>query len=149
MIQSNKEVIYVKTKAYLAIFMSHLTALIVLFTPIIRVTEFKMDILGQKIENSYYVNIVDFVNIEKYSLTSFIMMALALGQSVGLLNALYGLFKKRYSHISINLTFVCSFLVAALGALHLYSKSYILFIVCASAFFIISFCSVKLIKAEK
>ena len=42
-----------KTKAYLAIFMSHLTALIVLFTPIIRVTEFKMDILGQKIENSY------------------------------------------------------------------------------------------------
>ena len=66
MVQSNKEVIYVKTKAYLAIFMSHLTALIVLFTPIIRVTEFKMDILGQKIENSYYVNIVDFVNIEKY-----------------------------------------------------------------------------------
>ncbi len=149
MVQSNKEVISVKNKAYIAVFLSHLTVIAVLFTPIIRATEIKMDILGQKIENSYYVNIVDFLKDERYSLTSVLMLILTLGQLVGIANALYGLLKKGYSHTSISITFACSFLVALLGALHLYSKSYALFIICAIAFFVISFCSVKLIKAEE
>ena len=138
-----------KNKAYIAIFLSHLTALVVLFTPIIRVTEIKMDLIGQKLENSYYVNIVDFMRIEKYSLTSVLMLLMAVGQLVGLINAVYGIFKRGYSHTSINLTFVCSFVVAVMGALHLYSRSFALFSICAVAFFIISFCSVKLIKAEE
>ena len=149
MLQSNKEVISVKNKAYIAVLLSHLTVVSVLFTPIIRVTEIKMDILGQKIENSYFVNIIDYFKDERYSLTSVLMLLLTLGQLVGLANAIYGLCKKGYSHTSISVTFACSFLVALLGALHLYSKSYALFIICAVAFFVISFCSVKLIKAEK
>ena len=138
-----------KNKAYISVLLSHLTVIVVLLTPIIRVTEIKMDILGQKIENSYYVNIIDYFKDERYSLTSVLMMLLTLGQLVGLANAIYGLCKKRYSHTSISVTFACSFLVALLGAIHLYSKSYALFIICAAAFFVISFCSVKLIKAEK
>lgn len=138
-----------KNKSYIAVLLSHLTVIVVLFTPIIRATEIKMDILGQKIENSYYVNIIDFLKDERYSLSSVLMLILTLGQLVGLANAIYGLFKKGYSHTSISITFSCSFLVALLGALHLYSKSYALFIICAVAFFVISFCSVKLIKAEE
>lgn len=149
MVKSNKEVIGLKNKAYMAIFLSHLMVLIVLFTPIIRVTEIKMDLIGQKLENSYFVNIIDFVRVERYSLTSVLMLILSIGQMVGLVNAIYGLFKKGYSHTSINLTFACSFVVALLGALHLYSKSYALFFICAASFFVISFCSVKLIKAEE
>ena len=149
MLQSNKGVIWVKNKAYISVLLSHLVVLVVLFTPIIRVMEIKMDMLGQKIENSFFVNIIDYLKGERYSLTSVFMMLLTLGQLLGIANALYGLFKKGYSHTSISITFACSFLVALLGALQLYSKSYALFIICAVAFFVISFCSVKLIKAEK
>lgn len=138
-----------KNKAYLAVLLSHLTTLVVLFMPIIRVAEIKMDIEGQRFENGFFVNIVEFINIEKYSLTAVLMLIFAVGQLVGIINALYGLFKKGYSHTSINITFSCSFVVALLGALHLYSKSYALFAICATAFLVISFCSVKLIRSEK
>lgn len=138
-----------KTKAYLAILLSHLTAIVVLFTPVIRVTEIKMNILGQKIENSYFVNIVDFMKAERSKLTTVLMLVLAIMQLVGLLNAIYGLIRKEYSHTSINLTFASGFTIALLGAVHLYSKSYALFIVCAIAFFVVAFCSGKLIKSEK
>ncbi len=137
-----------KNKAYIAVLLSHLTAFVVLFTPIIRVTEIKMDVVGQRLENSYFVNIIDYIKMEKSSLPAIIMVILALGQLVGIGNSIYGLVKKGYSHISINLTFACGFLVALLGAVQLYSKSYALFSVCAVAFFVVSFCSVKLIKAE-
>jgi len=148
MLQSNKEVIYLKNKAYIAVLLSHLTAFVVLFTPIIRVTEIKMDVVGQRLENSYFVNIIDYIKMEKSSLPAIIMVTLALGQLVGIGNSIYGVVKKEYSHISISLTFACGFLVALLGAVQLYSKSYALFSVCAVAFFVVSFCSVKLIKAE-
>lgn len=137
-----------KNKAYIAVLLSHLTAFVVLFTPIIRVTEIKMDVVGQRLESSHFVNIIDFLKTEKSSLTALLMVVLALGQIFGIGNAIYGLVKKGYSHISINLTFACGFLVALLGAVHLYSKSYALFSICAVAFFVVSFCSVKLIKAE-
>ena len=148
MLQSNKEVICLKNKAYIAVLVSHLTAFVVLFTPIIRVTEIKMDIVGQRMENSYFVNIIDYIKTEKSSLPALIMAVLALGQLLGIGNAIYGLVKKGYSHMSINITFACAFLVALLGAVHLYSKSYALFSICAIAFFVVSFCSVKLIRAE-
>ena len=137
-----------KNKAYIAVLLSHLTAFVVLFTPIIRVTEIKMDVVGQRLESGHFVNIIDFLKTEKSSLTALLMVVLALGQIFGIGNAIYGLVKKGYSHISINLTFACGFLVALLGAVHLYSKSYALFSVCAVAFFVVSFCSVKLIRAE-
>jgi len=137
-----------KNKAYIAVLLSHLTAFVVLFTPIIRVTEIKMDVVGQRLENSYFVNIIDYIKMEKSSLPAIIMVTLALGQLVGIGNSIYGVVKKEYSHISISLTFACGFLVALLGAVQLYSKSYALFSVCAVAFFVVSFCSVKLIKAE-
>ena len=137
-----------KNKAYTAVLLSHLTAFIVLFTPIIRVTEIKMDTVGQRLENSYFVNIIDFLKTEKSSLTAILMVLLAFGQLIGIINAIYGIAKKEYSHMSINITFACSFMVALLGAVHLYSKSYALFSICAVAFFVVSYCSVKLIKAE-
>lgn len=138
-----------KNKAYFTILLSHITVIIVLFTPIIRVTEIKMNSVGQKIENSFFVNIVDFMGVGKSKLTAVLVLVLACVQLIGLINAVYGLIKKGYSHTSINLTFACAFSVALLGAVHLYSKSYAFFTVCATAFFIGSYCSVKLIKAEE
>lgn len=138
-----------KSKAYFTILLSHITLCIVLFTPIIRVVEIKMNSIGQKIENSFFANIVNFVRLEKSSLTAILTVVLALIQLAGVINAFYGLVKKGYSHTSINLTFVCGFAAAILGAVHLYSKSYALFAICAIAFFAVSFCSVKLIKAEE
>ena len=149
MLQSNKEVIILKFKAYLGILLSHLTVLIVLFTPIIRMSEIIIDVSGEKVTNVYSVNLVDFIKGQGDTTTTFIMIVLTAGHIVGIANAVFGLVKKGHNHISINLTFVCSFASALMGALLLYSRSYVLFSVCAVSFVMISFCSIKLIKAEQ
>ncbi len=137
-----------KFKAYLGILLSHLTVLIVLFTPIIRLNEIKIVNSGEKVSDIYYANLVEFIDNQGVSLTSFVMIFLTIGHILGIGNAIFGLIKKEHNHISINLTFVCSFASALMGALLLYSKSYALFAICAVSFFFISFCSIKLIKAE-
>ena len=142
------EVIEVKFKSYLGIFLSHLSVLVVLFTPVIRLSEIVIDSAGEKVTNIYYVNLVDFISTQGYSLTTFIMLILTAVHLFGLCNALFGMIKKKHNHFSVNATFVCSFASALMGALLLYSKSYALFFVCASSFLIISFCSIKLIKSE-
>lgn len=138
-----------KNKAYFTILLAHLTVIIVLFTPIIRITEIKMNSIGQKIENSFFVNIVGFMKAGKSKLTVTLVVILAIIQLFALSNAVYGLFRKRFSHTSINLTFAGVFALALLGAVQLYSKSYALFTICAVAFFVGSYCSIKLIKAEE
>lgn len=143
-----KEVIFLKVKAYIGILLSHLSVLIVLFTPIIRLSEIKIDSAGEKVTDIFYVNLVDFLKSQGHTLTTVIMIVLTLGHVFGLGNAIFGLVKKEQSHFSVNATFVCSFASALMGALLLYSNSYALFFICAASFLIISFCSIKLIKAE-
>ena len=138
-----------KRKLYVATLLAHLSVLFSLLAPIIRVNEVRMTLGGEKVVNSYYVNIIKFVRDDIYSATTIFMMALTVVHLWGIANALVGIVKREYSHLSINITFICGFASALMGALHLYSRSYALFAICALSFFIISFCSVKLIKSEE
>ena len=138
-----------KFKAYLGILLSHLTVLTVLFTPIIRMSEIVIDVSGEKVTNIYFVNLIDFIRGQGDSTTSVIMVALTAGHVLGIANAVFGLIKKEHNHIVINSAFALSFSSALMGALLLYSKSYALFFLCAVSFLVISFCSIKLIKAEQ
>lgn len=137
-----------KKKLYVTTLVAHLLVLLSLLTPIIRITEIRMNISGEKVINSYYVNIIKFVQDDIYSFTSLFMMVLILVHVIGIINAIVGVVKKRYSHLSINITIICGFASALMGALHLYSRSYTLFVICAVSFFAIAFCSIKLIKSE-
>ena len=129
-----------RLKAYLVILSAHMTVLTALVTPIIR-TSFDE-------ASSEYMNIFQFAEININSLSTFLMLFLTLVHIAGVGNSLYGIFKRSYSHISINMTFICGLASALMGALQLYSKSYALFSICAITFFVISFCSIKLIKSE-
>jgi hypothetical protein len=76
MLKSNKEVISLKIKAYVAILCSHLTVLTALCTPIIRVAEVKMAAVGQAETDSYYLNIFDFARVNLNSFSTFLMLFL-------------------------------------------------------------------------
>jgi hypothetical protein len=76
------------------------------------------------------------------------MLFLTFVHVVGIVNAVAGVARERFSHFSINLTIICGFASALMGALHLYSKSYTLFAICAFSFLAIAVCSIKLVKME-
>ena len=149
MVKSNKEVISLKIKAYVAILCAHLTVLTALCIPIIRVAEVKMTAVGQTETDSYYLNIFDFARVNLNSFSTFLMLFLTVVHLFGVVNAFYGLFKKSYSHLSINLTFIFGLASAFMGALQLYSRSYALFFICADTLILIYICSIKLIKSEE
>ena len=138
-----------KKKLYIATLVSHMAVLIALFIPVICMTETRMNIWGEKETFSYFVNVIQFLKDDIYSISSIQTMFLILVHICGIINAIVGLVREEYSHFSINVTIICGFASALLGALHLYSKSYALFAICAISFFAISFCSIKLVKLEK
>ena len=138
-----------KNKLYITTLFSHLAVLLTLLAPVIRMTETRMNLLGEKESFSYYVNVMEFLRGDIYSISSIQTIILILVHILGIANAIAGIARKEYSHLSINCTIICGFASALMGALHLYSKSYVLFAVCAISFFAISFCSIKLVKSEK
>ncbi|MBQ7225094.1 MAG: hypothetical protein IJX02_00660 [Clostridia bacterium] len=137
-----------KLKSYIAALVSHLVVLIALVTPIIRASDTRTSLTGNTESSSSYLNIFQFIQTDLYSFTSVLMLILVFIHFLGISNAIYGIVKKKYSHWSINLTFLFGFASALMGALHLYSGSYALFSICAASFLVISFCSIKLIKSE-
>ena len=138
-----------KNKAYITIIVSNLIVLLALFLPLIHVTEIRMDITGAKIAESYFINIIEYVSHDVYNFNMIVMIILAGLNAVGVVNGIYGIVKKEFVHASINLSFFTGFASAIAGALHLYSQSYIFFIICAASFIAITFCSLKLNKTEE
>ena len=137
-----------KIKAYIAIILSNLMVLLALFFPLIHVTEIRMDITGEKIAESFYINIIDYVQHDVYNFTMIVMIILACFNFLGVINGIYGLVCKKLKHASINLALFTGFASGIAGALHLYSKSYVFFIICAASFIMITLCSFKLNKSE-
>lgn len=137
-----------KRKIYIINLISHMAVLLALLTPVIRITEIRMSLSGEKETFSHYVNIIQFVKDDIYSFTSIYMLFLTFVHVVGIVNAVAGVARERFSHLSINLTIICGFASALMGALHLYSKSYTLFAICALSFLAIAVCSIKLVKME-
>ena len=137
-----------KRKIYIINFVSHMAVLLALLTPVIRITEIRMSLSGEKEDFSHYVSIIQFIKDDIYSFTSIYMLFLTLVHIVGIVNAVIGIVKEQFSHFSINVTIICGFASALMGALHLYSKSYVLFTVCALSFLAIAVCSIKLVKME-
>ncbi len=138
-----------KNKAYIAIILSNLIVLLALFLPLIHVSEIRMDITGEKIAETYYVNIIEYVQHDVYNFTMIVMIILAGFNVLGAINGVYGLVKKGCSRASINLAFFTGFASAIAGALQLYSKSYTFFAICAISFIVITLSSLRLNKLEE
>ena len=103
---------------------------------------------GEKIAESFYINIIDYVQHDVYNFAMIVMIILAGFNLLGVINGIYGLVCKNLKHASINLALFTGFASGIAGALHLYSKSYVFFIICAASFIMITLCSFKLNKSE-
>lgn len=137
-----------KNRFFIGILLSHLAVIVSLLTPIIRVDEERLGISGNGITDVRYFNIIDYMTKDIHRLTGVLMIILAVFHILAILNALYGLFFKGYHHASIKYTFVLAFASATMGALQLYSQSYVFFAICAVSFLLVSFCSIRLMKLE-
>ena len=137
-----------KIKYYITALCSHITVLCALLAPVIRVTETKMTSISDKTVTSSYLNVFEFLQVNLNSLSSAIMIILMVLHVTGVVNAIVGIVKKGYVNTCVSLTFICGLASAFMGALQLYSGSYVLFLICASSFMLISFCSIRLIKIE-
>lgn len=137
-----------KNKYYITALCSHITVLCALLMPVIRVTETKMTSISDKTVTSSYLNVFEFLQVNLNSLSSAIMIILMAAHVAGIANAIVGTLKKGYVNTCVSLTFACGLASAFMGALQLYSGSYILFSICAISFVLIAFCSLRLIKIE-
>ncbi len=137
-----------KNKVYIAVLLSHLIVLLSLFAPIIRVNLGEMKVEGESLLDSYYTNIVESVLNNAYGITTILMLVLTVFHLCGIANAIYGLIRKGYRNRTINVTVALSFTSGLMGALQLYSKSYLLFFICAASFVVLSVCAMLLVRAE-
>lgn len=137
-----------KNKVYIAVLLSHLIVLLALFAPIIRVNLGEMKVEGESLLDSYYANIIESVQNNAHGVTTILMLVLVFFHLCGIANAIYGLVRKGYRHKTINITVALGFTSGLMGALQLYSKSYLLFFICASSFMVLSVCSMLLVRTE-
>lgn len=136
-------------KYYLIIAISHLAVVVSMLFPLINVNELRLGVAGAQKAEPYYMNIISFLQNEIYPITG-ILMLIFVGISIfGFILALYGFISKKLKSFSVKLSFIAGFGSASLGALLLYSKSTMLFIICALSFVIISFCAIKLVRLEE
>ncbi|MBO5287081.1 MAG: hypothetical protein J6B34_03045 [Clostridia bacterium] len=137
-----------KNKLHIGILASHLVVVISLFTPIFRVDETRMGISGNHLTDVHYLNIMQYISNDVHTLTAILMVILSILHLIGIVNGIYGLLFKGYHHGAIKNAFVFGFASATMGALQLYSQSYVFFVICAISFCVISICSIRLMKLE-
>ena len=137
-----------KIRAHIAIIVSHLAVLVSLFTPIIRVNDVRMSISGEKLSDGSYIDVIQLINSDTHRVITMLTVILMALHLFGIVVSIYGLIKKGYNHLVINLTFLTSFSSGLMGALHLYLGSYIMFSVCAASFVIMAVYSILLVRKE-
>ncbi len=131
------------------ILLSHLVMVGSLFAPLIRVSENRLNNTGITLIDTNYINIFQYVYNDIYTVTAVFMIILALISIVGIVFSIIGITKDELSTRIVKISFACCFSPAAMGALQMYSKSYILFLICAISFFVSAICTIRLMKQEK
>ncbi len=136
-------------KYYLIIMLAHLAVPVSLLFPVLRVDEIRLGVSGATTTSAYYLNIFEFIYSDIYTLTGLFILFLAIAQIAGVIIAIVGMSNKTIKHIPILLSFVLGFSSAIMSALQIYSGSYMLFIISAISFVVVSIFSVNLMKLEE
>lgn len=135
-------------KLYFITAISHLIAPIAMLLPVFRTQETVVGIGGESTEISAYVSVFEYLTESAYLLTSILMISLIIADLLGAINSVIALVDKKRQSIYSTLAFFFSFAPAIIGALVLYSRSYLIFIICAICFAINSAVSTKLMKTK-
>lgn len=136
-------------KFYWIIFFSHLAVCLAMLFPVIRVSETRLSSLGITLEYTNFLNLFHYISNDIYTVTAVLMLLLTVASAFGVANAVWGITSKELRPRTSKLAFAFSFTLAAMGALTVYSRSYILFIICAGAFFASAISSIKLARMEQ
>lgn len=136
-------------KYFLFISISHLVVILASFFPLINVDELRIGIGGAENTETYFINIVNYVQNEIYPLTGIFIVSLMIVATIGIINSMIGFFSKKLNSTNVKLAFILGFSSAIFAALLMYSNSVAFFIICASSFALISFSAIKLIRAEE
>lgn len=135
-------------RLYFLIALAHLTVPISLLTPIIIITETSVGMEGAIDIEMYNINFFQYFLYDIYSTLAIFMLIFSLVELIGAANAFYAVFTKKPNHVSYKVSFYLGFSSAVMAALQAGSKSYAFFFICVISFLIISFCSIKLMKAD-
>jgi hypothetical protein len=136
-------------KYFVLILISHLAMIGSLFAPLIRVSENRLNNTGITLVDTNYVNIIQYVYNDIYTVTAVFMIILSLISIGGAILSVIGITRESLSTKIVKISFGCCFSRAAMGALQMYSKSYVLFLICAVCFFASAICTIRLMRLEK
>ena len=136
-------------KFYIAILVSHLSLIVSMIFPVLKVNEIRLTPGGAGSAQVQNLNLFQYIAKEVSPITGYFMIFLLVIAIGGIVNSVYGIISKKVGSLSVKLAFVFGFSSAAMAALQLYSNSALLLIICIVTFAIISVASVKLIKMDE
>ena len=135
-------------KYYLLSLVCHIAVVISLCLPTISVSETRLNNLGNTLTDTNFLNIFQYVYSDIYTITAILMIALGVVEILGALNCVYAMSKKTVERLPSKLAFLYGFSSAIIAALQVYSRSYILFSICATSFIITEVCAFRLMRLE-
>ena len=135
-------------KYYLLSMLCHSAVAIALCLPTISVSETRLNNMGNTLTDTNFSNIFQYVSSDIYTITAILLIVLGIVEILGILNCVYAMSKKTVARLPSKLAFLYGFSSAIIAALQVYSRSYILFSVCATSFVITQLCSVRLMRLE-
>ena len=136
-------------KYYLLSMICHTVVAVSLCFPVISVSETRLNSMGNVLTDTNLLNIFQYVYNDIYTITAILMIVLGIFEILGALNCLYAMSKKTVERLPSKLAFMYSFSSAIMGALQVYSRSIILFLICVASFVITQLCSIRLMRLEK
>ena len=96
----------------------------------------------------FWLNFFQYFLYDVYSTLAIFMLVFLVVELLGAVNGFYAAFTKKPNHVSYKISFYLGFSSAVMAALQSGSKSYAFFFICVISFLVISFCSIKLMKAD-
>ena len=136
-------------KFYIANLVSHLSLIISMIFPVLKVDEKRLALLTDQSVQAQNLNLFEYIAKRVSPITGYFMIFLLLIACAGVANSVYGMIEKKVNSLSVKLSFIFGFSSAAMAALQLYSNSILLLIICVVSFVIISISSVKLMKIDE
>lgn len=135
-------------KYYLLSLICHSVVAVSLCFPVISVSETRLNNVGNTLTDTNFLNIFQYVYNDVYTITAVLMIILGVFEILGAMNCLYAMTKSTVERLPSKLAFIFGFSSAIMGALQVYSRSYILFVICASAFVLSEICAIRLMRLE-
>ena len=135
-------------KYYLLSLICHGCVALSLCFPLISVSESRLNNTGNTLVDTNFLNIFQYVYNDIYTITAILMIILGVVEILGALNCIYAISKKHVSRLASKLAFLFGFSSAIMGALQVYSRSYLFFFICAAAFVLNQVCAIRIMKLE-